>query len=284
MPRKKVKFEEINKDIGSSFRILITPNLNEIFYWHFHPEYEIVYVEGASGTRHIGDHISRYEDGDLVFIGPNIPHLNFDYGVKTTCETIVVQLKEDFLGKDFLAAPELMSIKQLFERSKYGLTFDNETKKIVGGRMKKLIKLSGFDQLIELLQIFKILSISNNQVLNSRPIANESNKKDQGRVEKIYEYIETNYQDEPDVNELASVCNLSTAAFCRYFKKIAGMTFTDFLNQYRITQAKKLLLQQHSVTEACFESGFDNLSYFNKTFKKLTGENPSMFKKKGVEI
>lgn len=284
MRRNKVRFEEINKDIGSSFRILLTPNLNEIFYWHFHPEYEIVYVEGASGTRHIGDHISRYEDGDLVFIGPNIPHLNFDYGVKTTCETIVIQLKEDFLGKEFLLVPELASIKQLFELSKFGLSFDIETKKNVGERLKKLLTLSGFDQLMELLQIFRILSISNKHVLNSRPLASGSIKKDHGRIEKIYEYIETNYQDKPDVNELASVCNLSTAAFCRYFKKITGMTFTDFLNQYRITQAKKLLLQQHSVTEACFESGFDNLSYFNKTFKKLTGENPSFFKKKGGQI
>ena len=98
----KVKLEEVTKDADSSFRILLTPNLNEIFYWHFHPEYEIVFVEGACGTLHIGDHISRYEGSDLVFIGPNVPHLNFDYGVQTTCETVVVQIKEDFLGKDFL--------------------------------------------------------------------------------------------------------------------------------------------------------------------------------------
>ena len=127
----KVKLEAVTKDIDSSFRILLNPNLNEIFYWHFHPEYEIVFVEGASGTRHIGDHISRYEGSDLVFIGPNVPHLNFDYGVQTTCETVVVQMKEDFLGKDFLSIPEMAEIKKLFEKAKYGLSFNANTKAIV---------------------------------------------------------------------------------------------------------------------------------------------------------
>ena len=92
------KLESITRDTNSSFRILLTPNLNEIFYWHFHPEYEIVYVETESGYRHIGDHISKYKDSDIALIGPNIPHLNFDYGVKETVDTVVVQMKENFLG------------------------------------------------------------------------------------------------------------------------------------------------------------------------------------------
>lgn len=284
MAKAKVKLEEVGTDQDSSFRILLTPNLNDIFYWHFHPEYEIVFVEGANGTRHIGDHISRYEEGDLVFIGPNIPHLNFDYGVKTTCETIVVQMKEDFLGKDFLQAPEMSGVKELFDKAKYGLTFSGETKRSVGERLKRLIHLRHFEQLIELLQIFQMLSTSEKEILNSRPIASESVKKDHGRIERIYHYVEQHYQDRPDVQELAKLCNLTTAAFCRYFKKMTRMTFTEFLNQYRITQAKKLLLQEHSVTEACYESGFDNLSYFNKTFKKLAGENPSYFRKRHLGL
>jgi len=113
----KVKLEEIKPDVDSSFKILLTPNLNDLFYWHFHPEYEIVFAEAANGVRHVGDHISKYEESDLVFIGPNIPHLNFDYGVKTSCEIVVVQMKEDFLGKDFFALPEVYEIKNLFERA-----------------------------------------------------------------------------------------------------------------------------------------------------------------------
>lgn len=275
----KVKLEEVTKDIDSSFRILLTPNLNEIFYWHFHPEYEIVFVEGASGTRHIGDHISRYEGSDLVFIGPNVPHLNFDYGVQTTCDTVVVQMKEDFLGKDFLTIPEMASIKKLFEKAKYGLSFNANTKAIVGEKLKQLIHLSHFEQLVELLQIFYLLANSEITILNSRPVANETIKKDHGRIERVYHYIEQNYQQHIDVKEVAKLSHLTTAAFCRYFKKITRMTFTGFVNQYRITQAKKLLLQDRTVTEACYQSGFDNLSYFNKTFKKLAAINPSHFKR-----
>ena len=284
MKRNKVAFEEVTTDAGSSFRILLTPNLNDIFYWHFHPEYEIVFVEGASGTRHIGDHISRYHDGDLVFIGPNIPHLNFDYGVETTCETIVVQMKGDFLGKEFFMLPELVGVKKLFDRAKYGLSFPDSTKKIVGEKLKKLIALDQFEQLVELLQIFQLLARSEMTVLNTRPVADKSIKKDMGRIERIYHYIEENYQQKVDVNQAAHLSNLTTAAFCRYFKKITRMTFTEFLNQYRITQAKKLLLQHHTITEACYGSGFDNLSYFNKTFKKLAGENPSAFRKRQMAL
>src|SRR5215218_4054081 len=134
----KVKLEEIRTDAYSSFKILLTPNLNDLFYWHFHPEYEIVYVEAAAGIRHVGDHISRYKDSDLVFIGPNMPHLNFDYGVTTDCEQVVVQMKEAFLGNDFFALPEIKLISELFERAKTGIAFYGETKMLVAERLKRL--------------------------------------------------------------------------------------------------------------------------------------------------
>jgi AraC-like DNA-binding protein len=281
----KVKLEEVKPDQGSSFRILLTPGLNDQFYWHFHPEYEIVYVEGAGGTRHIGDHISKYEGSDLVFIGPNIPHLNFDYGVKTDCEQVVVQMKEDFLGKDFLHLPEFIMIRQLFEKAKQGLSFHGEIKKRVGERLKRLSSLSNFEQLMELLQIFQLMATTKEVGnLNSQPLTNAAAFKEQARLKKIYQYIEEHYQQKVDVNKIAAISHLTTAAFCRFFKKITRMTFTDFVNQYRINQAKNLLLQSKTVTEACYQSGFDNLSYFNKTFKKLAGENPSQFKKKHVSL
>lgn len=277
----KVKLEEIKPDVDSSFKILLTPNLNDLFYWHFHPEYEIVYAEAATGVRHVGDHISKYEGNDLVFIGPNIPHLNFDYGVKTSCEIIVVQMKEDFLGKDFFTLPEMYEVNHLFERAKTGIAFYGGTKKLASEKLKMLSSLQHFKQLIELLSIFQLLATSKEFTdLQSRPIANASLLKEQQRMHKIYHFIETRYQQSINVNEVAKLTHLTTAAFCRYFKKSTHLTFTDFLNQYRINQAKKLLLHDKNVTEACYESGFENLSYFNKTFKKITGENPSQFKKK----
>ena len=277
----KVKREEIKTDSDSSLKILLTPNLNELFYWHFHPEYEIVYVEAATGIRHVGDHISKYESSDLVFIGPHIPHLNFDYGVKTECEQVIVQMKEDFLGTSFFELPELKNIKTLFEQARTGIAFYGETKKLVGEMLKGLPTLPHFEQLLLLLQIFQTLAASQEQIpLQSRPITNASLLKEQQRMHRIYHFIERHYHERINVHDVAELTHLTTAAFCRYFKKSTHLTFTDFLAQYRVQQAKKLLLHQKSVTDACFESGFDNLSYFNKTFKKLTGENPSQFKKR----
>ena len=277
----KAKREAISADENSSFRILLTPNLNELFYWHFHPEFEIVYVEADHGFRHIGDHISKYSGSDLALIGPNIPHLNFDYGVEATVETVVVQMKEDFLGRDFLSLPEIVAIKDLFDRARQGLAFYGGTKRLAGERLKNLPSLRHFDQLVLLLQIFHLLAESNEtELLKAQPIASASMIKEQQRLHKVYQFIETHYQKDVDVNEVAGICHLTTAAFCRYFKKTTHYTFTDFLNQYRINQSKKILLQDKTVTEACYESGFGNISYFNKTFKKLIGENPLNFKKK----
>ena len=277
----KAKREAISADENSSFRILLTPNLNELFYWHFHPEFEIVYVEADHGFRHIGDHISKYSGSDLALIGSNIPHLNFDYGVKTTVETVVVQMKEDFLGTDFLSLPEMVTIRDLFERARHGLAFYGETKRLTGEKLKQLSSLSHFDQLVLLLQIFYSLAESSEaEQLKAQPIASASILKEQQRLHKVYHFIEAHFQKNIDVNEVAELCHLTTAAFCRYFKRSTHYTFTDFLNQYRINQSKKFLLQDMTVTEACYESGFGNISYFNKTFKKFIGENPSNFKKK----
>jgi len=277
----KIIREEIIPNQGSSFKVLLTPGLNDTFLWHFHPEYEIVFVEGTSGTRHVGDHISVYEGSDLVFIGPNIPHLNFDYGVRTECEQVIIQMKENFLGKDFLDIPEFCSIKMLFDQSHYGLSFTGNTKQIVGEKLKELPGLDHFDQLMSLLHILKLLANSDQvHILNTVPAGNKSLQKEQHRMDSIYKYVEMHFDQKPDVNFIAEQVNLTTAAFCRFFKKNTKMTFTDFVNQYRVNQAKNYLLQDKTVSETCFAVGFESLSYFNKLFKKVVGENPSEFKKR----
>jgi AraC-like DNA-binding protein len=279
----RLQLENIKPDSGSSFRILLTPNLNDIFYWHFHPEIEIVYVEAKKGIRHIGDHISTYDGSDLAIIGSYIPHLNFDYGVKTTVETVVVQLRETFFDEGLKTFPELTSVIELFEKAKTGIAFYGETKRVAGERLKKLTTLNQFNQLIELLHIFQFLAGSKEYVkLKVRPVSSHTILKQQERIHQIYRYVEEHFTKVIDTNAIAEKVNLSVPAFCRYFKKATKLTYTDFVNQYRINHAKKLLLQDRNVTEACFETGFENLSYFNRTFKKITGESPSRFKKKKI--
>ena len=190
-------------------------------------------------------------------------------------------MKEHFLGQAFFALPEIASIHDLFERAKSGLVFFGETKKLSAEKLKVLTSLSHFDQLITLLQVFNLLAESKETIaLNTRPIANVSVLKEQERLHRIYHFIEEHYEQHIDVNAVTKISNLTTGAFYRYFKKSTHLTFTDFLNQYRINQAKKLLMQDKNVSDACYETGFENLSHFIKTFKKFTGENPSAFRRK----
>ena len=277
----KVLLEEINPDSDSSFHLLLTPHLSDVFLWHYHPEYEIVYIEGANGTRHVGEHISRYEGSDLVFIGPNIPHLNFDYGVKSDYQKVVVQLKQNFLGEPFWQAPECKAVVDLFERARAGVSFHGQTKQVVGEQLKELVDLPPFDRLLRLLRIFQQLATSPESTsLHGEAITGAYNFTEQLRLKRVNQHIAEHYARHIEIAEVANVANLTKAAFCRYFKRITQLTFTRYLNQYRVNQARKLLLLDHTVSEAGFACGFDSLSYFNKTFRRVTGENPLQFKKR----
>lgn len=277
----KIQFEELKSDNKNLFSVRVNPRMNDFFYWHFHPEFELVYIENASATRHVGEHISRFEGSDLVFIGSNIPHLNFDYGVKTDYEKIVLHIPPDFFEKILTFIPELSNINELFEKSKLGIAFGDSVKNRVGERMKKLNDLPAFEQFLEVLSIFQLLSLSEDKIfLHTKPVENQYNKKEQERLKSVYRFIDAHYQRKIDIDEVAALCHLSIPAFCRYFKKMTLLTFTEFLNHYRINQAKKLLLLDKNVTETCFDCGFESVSYFDRIFKKITGENPLAFKSK----
>ncbi len=276
----KIKKEIVEIPDGQSFK-LFEPRLRNYFFWHYHPEFELVYVEATTGIRHVGQHISSFMGSDLVFIGSNIPHLNFDYGIKTSYHQTVVQLKENFLADALYQTPEFLLIQQLFNKASLGLSFYGETKKIVSNKLEKMQHHGKFDQLLSLLEVLQILAQSDEVIrLNEQDTSVKLFLNDKIRMGAIYKYIHANYNETTNVNEVAASVHLSTAAFCRYFKKQTKMTFTEFVNQYKITQAKTFLLQDKSVSEVCFQSGFESLSYFNKLFKKITGENPSAFKKR----
>lgn len=279
----KIQKETVLIAPGQSFR-LFKPRLRNNFFWHYHPEVELVYVEAAAGIRHVGQHISSYMQSDLILIGSGIPHLNFDYGVQTEYRQIVVQLKENFLGDAFQHTPEFEPVRQLFSRAFLGLSFSGDTKRRTAEKLASMQKMHHFDQLLCLLEVFHTLAQSHEVTeLNDRDTSIKLFLNDKIRMGAVYKYIHAYYNQTPDVNKVAASVHLSTAAFCRYFKKQTRITFTDFVNQYRITQSKTLLLQDMSVSETCYEVGFESLSYFNKLFKKVTGENPSQFKKRYVK-
>jgi AraC-like DNA-binding protein len=275
----KIQKEVVKIEPGRSFRVF-SPSLRNYFYWHYHPEYELIFIEGLTGIRHVGQHVSSFLGSDLVLIGPNIPHLNFDYGLMTDYRQIVVQLKESFLADTLSNTAEFTLIKQLFVKAAYGISFNGDTKNKAVPILKEIQTLDGFERLIKLLEVFNILAQADDYtILNTTDTSVKLFLNDKLRMANIYDYIHKHYHEHTDVNELADKVGLSTAAFCRYFKKQTTITFTDFVNQYRINQAKTLLLQGNNVSETCYHVGFQSVSYFNKLFKKLTGQGPLEFKK-----
>lgn len=276
----KTEYENITPDRGSSFRVLRWCSHEDRFFWHQHPEYEIVYIHKGSGKRHIGQHLSHFEEGELMFIGPNIPHLNFGYGAESEHEEIVIQLRDDFLGESFLQSPELHEVKRLFELSKQGLNFYGKTRQQVATQMLKLPQLSHFDRLIQLLLILQTLATTKEyNLLKISGLSYEHSHREEVRIRQIYAYVEKNYQQEIDLQTVADLANLTIPSFCRYFKKIMQMTFTDFVNEYRVKQACKMFMQNKTVTDVCYSNGFNNLSHFTKTFKSVIGKTPREFKK-----
>ncbi|HLI93180.1 MAG TPA: AraC family transcriptional regulator [Puia sp.] len=276
---KTVELEKIEFPPEKSYKVF-SPRLRNRFYWHYHPEIELVYVEADAGIRHVGRHISTYTRSDLVLIGGNLPHLNFDYRLRNDYHQIVVQLRTDFLGKAIDIAPELNDIAKLFHNARHGIAFFGETKEEVAQMLYRMDGLPAIDQLLLLINIFETLAItSEGQELNPGDQQPESSiLKDNIRMGEVYKYIDAHYDKEPDVNVIAKKVHLTTAAFCRYFKKQTNITFTAFVNQYRIERAKNLLMQGRNVSETCWAVGLDSLSYFNKLFKSLVGQNPSEFK------
>ncbi|MDB5000902.1 MAG: AraC family transcriptional regulator [Mucilaginibacter sp.] len=275
----EIQLERVEFEPGKSFK-LFSPRLRNTFLWHYHPEIELVYVEADAGIRHVGSHISSYTQSDLVFIGGNLPHLNFDYRLRSDYHQIVIQLRTNFMGDAISTSPEFAAINHLFKMAGLGIAFDGETKALVAEKLKALSGMNSFEQLIALIDIFQLLAASNEMVvLNNDETSKEFILKDKIRMGAIYEYIDANYHQKPDVNVVAGKVHLTTAAFCRYFKRQTNMTFTDFVNQYRIERAKNLLMQGKNITETCYAIGFESLSYFNKLFNKIVGENPSDFKR-----
>ncbi|HEY4289309.1 MAG TPA: AraC family transcriptional regulator [Puia sp.] len=275
-----IQLETIDFKPGKSFK-LFSPRLRNTFLWHYHPEFELVYVEADAGIRHVGTHISTYTRSDLVFIGSNLPHLNFDYRLRSDYHQIVIQLRCDFMGTALGLTPEFAGIAKLFRTAEYGIAFDGGTKLEAARRLRQLEGLSSLEQLLQLIDIFRILADSDEKTILNKDLSSHNFiLKDKIRMGAIYEYIDAEYHREPDVNIVARKVNLTTPAFCRYFRRQTNMTFTEFVNQYRIERAKNLLMQNNNVSETCYAVGIDSLSYFNKLFKEIAGENPSDFRRR----
>lgn len=282
MNKTKPVFEKINPKFGSSLSVKQhNENVdNNIPFWHFHPELELVYVNRAKGKRHIGSHLSYFNNSQLILIGANLPHSGFTDRFTTNGSETIIQFKEDFLGQTFFDIPEMHQVKKLFERAKKGILFKMETKQLVGPKIEALIKYEGIARIIRILEILKELAYSNHYtLLNVDGFAFEVEPQDNKKIEIIYRHVRKNFTQQITLDEISEKVSMTVPAFCRYFKKATGKTFTQFVNEFRIVHATKLLAENPtSITDICFESGFNNFSHFNKLFKKFTGKSPLKYR------
>lgn len=282
MNTSKPTFRKINPSFGSS---LLVREHNEkievnLPFWHFHPELELVYVNKGKGKRHIGSHLSYFNNSQLILIGANLPHSGFTDRFSTNGTEIIVQFKEDFLGESFLEIPEMQQVKTLFARAKKGVIYNVEAKKTIGPKIEALLQCEGIDRIIKFLDILKDLAHTNNySLLNVDGFAFEVEPQDNKKIDIVFGHVSKNFKQSITLGEIAEKVSMTVPAFCRYFKKVTGKTFTQFVNEFRIVHATKLLAENPtSITDICFESGFNNFSHFNKLFKNFTGKSPLKYR------
>ena len=275
--------EIIEPSFGSSFSLTkyVEKTNSKDHFWHYHPEIELVYVNGGSGKRQVGSHISYYTSGSLILIGSNLPHCGFTNEQTGNTKETVIHMKPDFLGSDFFGTTEMKNIKHLFNRAKAGIVFIGETKKRIGNKLELIENQLPFERLLTLLSILNEMEEAIEfKVLNAEGFSMEMQMQDNDKINTVFNYVKDHFMEPITLDEIATLTSMTVPSFCRYFKKITSKTFTKFVNEYRLVHASKLLAEKPiSISEICFESGFNNFSYFNKSFQEFTGKSASQYRK-----
>ena len=256
--------------------------------WHYHPEYEFVLVNKSSGRRMVGDHIGYFNEGDLVFMGPHLPHVwvndeEFISGKASfQADAVVIHFLENFLGEPLLNIPELDSFRKFLELSKRGMVIKGKTRIKVSALMTTMTTMNGLQRLSALFSIFDMLSSSNDYELLASPgFVHQKANTVPGPADRINEFIMRNIDRDISLQEIASVANMATTTFCNFFKSHYRMTFIEYLNSVRIGLACKLLAdKKYNIVSVAYEVGFNNLGNFNRQFKKIKNMTPRDYRKK----
>jgi AraC-like DNA-binding protein len=253
--------------------------------WHFHPEYQLFCVVEGAGTRFVGDTIKPFRPGDLVMLGPDLPHLWRSDPPRqpgAAARGIVVYFREDFLGRDFFEKQEMVRLKQLFEKAGRGLEIRGQTREVVTRKMHELPHLEGFGRVLALLDILHGLALSDEyDYLTSLGYVNAFKPSETERMRKVHEYVMGHFGREISLPQVAALTNMAPSAFCRYFKARANKTFSNFVSEVRIGHACRLLIEGNlSVSQVAYECGFKTISNFNRQFKAIVHENPLRYQRR----
>ena len=286
----KAQFQKIIINEGLSFiaKKLEFPHFDSDF--HFHPEYELKYVLESKGKRFVGDSVENFQEGDLVLLGPNIPHYwkndpEYFESDNLRASAFLIMFSKEFLGNDFFSLPEMASVKNLLDMAIGGIRFTNIDKDSILLKMAQATSGETPISIISLLDIlYQLTKAEIHPLLTETFVAElpllQYSSHSIKRLQDVHEYVIDNFHNKIQIEDVAGIANMTTFAFCKYFKKSTKKTFMAFLSELRICHAKRLLIekQELSISDICYVSGFENLSNFNRRFKAITSMTPKEFR------
>jgi AraC-like DNA-binding protein len=252
------------------------------FPLHCHEELELNFIMNAKGAKRVvGDHISEIGDLELVLLGSNLPHVWQTYKCKSKeIQEITIQFHKDLFDEKFLRRNQLSFIRNMLEKSARGIMFSRQTIQQLLPRLKVLNQKQGFDSVLELISILHDLSVSRNMhILSDASFNNAELSYTSRRIEKVFEYINQNFDRSITLSEVAKLSNMTNVSFSRFFKTRTGITFIDSLTELRLGHASRMLIDTtESISEVAYNCGFNNISNFNRIFKKKKGCTPKEFR------
>lgn len=254
-------------------------------HFHYHDEFELLFNIENSGTRFLGDSIQRFENGDLVLVGPNIPHYwhsdeQYFQGKGMKVKVVLIQFRKDFFEFNLLNMPELKLVRTLLDRASQGVQIFGSESEAIGDKLKALPLLTGWEKIILFIEILCQMSEAKNyRLLASRGFSEASWLGNEEKISQIFNYMVNNHQNELSLSEIAGYANMNETAFCRYFKQSTSRTFSDILNEIRIGFASKALINSDkSISEVAYGCGYLNVPYFNRVFKKSKTVTPQQYR------
>lgn len=285
----KPHFKPIPADESNLFKIVMQENEKEFEYpWHFHPEYELTYILKSHGTRYVGNSVENFSDDDLVLIGPNMPHCWISSpDLNQQASAIVIYFKEEFTDKTWMGSCEFGSIQKLLDLSNKGIKFDKALALKLKDRFFELQTVPSLDKLMLVLKILQELAetTDHHHLLCKQGFSYELNHTHNERINKVYKYIETNYHKKISLTDISKEVNMSEEYFSRFFSKTMKKSFFEFLNEYKINKACKMLIEtDRQVSEICYASGFESIPFFYRQFKKFKDSQPKNYRIKYQNI
>jgi AraC-like DNA-binding protein len=273
------KLEKVFPNYASSIAVKreITPFMD--YPLHYHPEFDIIYVEKSTGIRLTGNHIGHFSDGDLMFISPNLPHVwkndnDFYQGNDGLfVDVYVIHFREDALKPGFFDLPEFVHIKKLFQLGQQGMMIKGKDHQKIVDLIKNVYVSIGFDRMVLFLKTLDVIARTNDyELLSNQGFTNSLNNTDSERIDKVMNFLMENYVRDIQLEEVSELLNMNKSSFCRYFKYRTHKTCSQFLNEIRIAHACKLLINgEITISEICYATGYNNISHFNRQFKLITG-------------